>query len=58
MAYALRCESLMKCALRSQAYLIKFMNFSDLYQKRKYLCAIGSTVAGSQVNSSPSARTS
>ena len=27
-------------------------------QKMKYLCAIGSTVAGSQVSSSPSARTS
>lgn len=27
-------------------------------QNKKYLCAIGSTVAGSQVSNSPSARTS
>lgn len=27
-------------------------------QKRKYLCAIGSSLAGSQIKSSPSARTS
>ena len=34
--------------------------FEDLgpYQNRKYLCAIGSTSAGAQVNSSPSAVTS
>jgi hypothetical protein len=30
----------------------------EIDQNRKYLCAIGSTVAGSQVSSTPSARTS
>ena len=30
----------------------------DMRQNRKYRCAIGSTVAGSQVRSSPLARTS
>ena len=30
----------------------------DHAQNRKYRCAIGSTVAGSQVSSTPSARTS
>jgi hypothetical protein len=33
-----------------------FMHFAT--QNKKYLCAIGSTVAGSQVSNIPSARTS
>ena len=43
---------------RAQTALLPQVEGKDEFQNRKYLCAIGSTLAGSQTSSSPSARTS
>ena len=45
-------------SLRPQAAFLALLERQGQFQNRKYLCAMGNTLAGSQTSSSPSARTS